>query len=119
MKTTLLLLLCAACYLACLAGCQRQNSDGNYLGESSLGLVNDAATRIAALYPPASTRFAIAVEPDESDMLGLDLVGKLREAGYAVHEAGAGPHGVSLIGANMNKKHKFALTPLNMARFCV
>ncbi len=117
MKKTLLLLVCTAC--SCLAGCQRQNSYGNYLGESALGLVNDAAARIVALYPPASTRFAVAVEPDESDMLGLDLVGKLREAGYAVHEAGAGPHGVSLIGANMNKKHKFALTPLNMARFCV
>lgn len=96
----------AVLFLLCLGswvfvGCGQQRTvRGNYLGERSLNLVGDAAAQIVTLYPPAKTRIVVPVEPREDDLFGMGLVGKLREAGYAVHERhgrGDEPRGKGLL----------------------
>lgn len=73
--------------LTALAGCGQPTYErNNMLGHRSIGLVNDAAMKIVSLYPPASTRFVVSAEPHDDDYFGIGLIGKLREAGYAVHE---------------------------------
>ena len=75
-----------------LGGCATTAPYGNYLEPRAAldqtSLSRDAVRQLAALYPPARTRFAL--QHPTSDAFGTDLVGQLRSAGYAVGEAGSG-----------------------------
>ena len=74
--------------MALLAACAQQS--GNYAGLSKAAnaqIAADAAHRLVALCPPASTQ--ILLSPDNTDAFGKALEKKLRESGYAVKETDA------------------------------
>lgn len=75
-----------------LGGCATTAPYGNFAGSRAAldqtSLARDTARQLAALYPPARTRFAL--QHPTSDAFGTALVGQLRSAGYAVGEAGPG-----------------------------
>ena len=84
----------AACILLCvlgLAGCATPPTPyGNFIGQAPAGyertLAEDAARQLAAVYPPAATRFE--VRQATPDGFGRQLMASLRTKGYAVREAG-------------------------------
>jgi type IV secretion system protein TrbH len=84
----------AACSLLCgfvLAGCATPPAPyGNFIGQAPVGyhrtIVEDAAQQLAAIYPPAATRFE--VQQATPDAFGRLLMATLRAKGYAVREAG-------------------------------
>lgn len=82
-KTTLLL-------LAVLAGCAagpKPASQGSFAtANPTLGkkMAEDAARKLAALYPPAVTRFEL--QHAAADAFGTSLVATLRAQGYALQE---------------------------------
>ncbi|WP_347990369.1 hypothetical protein [Methylomonas sp. AM2-LC] len=49
-------------------------------------LVDDAVTKLEALYPPASTQFNIGQPILPNDNFGQELISTLRNHGYAVQE---------------------------------
>ncbi len=83
----------AACSLLCvlgLAGCATPPAPyGNFIGQAPVGydrtLAEDAVRQLAAVYPPAATRFE--VRQATSDAFGRQLMATLRAKGYAVREA--------------------------------
>jgi hypothetical protein len=84
----------AACSLLCvlgLAGCATPPAPyGNFIGQAPAGydrtLAEDAVRQLAAVYPPAATRFE--VRQATSDTFGRQLMTSLRAKGYAMREAG-------------------------------
>jgi hypothetical protein len=74
--------------LAVLAGCATSAStDGSFASASpavSRKLADDAVAKLAALYPPATTRFELRNAP--ADAFGTMLVVTLRQRGYALQE---------------------------------
>ncbi|BAU77407.1 IncP-type conjugative transfer protein TrbH [Metapseudomonas furukawaii] len=84
--------LIVAMALSALVGCASQQQFGAY-AELPPGyrevMARDAVNQMAGLYPPASTRLSMALEP--SDSFGQILVERLRLAGYAVQESPATP----------------------------
>lgn len=84
--STLVVLLGFLC-LGLLGGCGRQERQyGNFVGDGTLGLVNDAAAQLVECYPPARTRFVMGLETRETDLFGVGMMGRIREAGYSVVE---------------------------------
>ena len=86
-------LMLTSMLLAGLAGCAaNQGADtpayGNLLAApvpaQESGIADDAATRLAASYPPAQTRFAL--QHAAQDGFGTGLLARLRAQGYAVAE---------------------------------
>jgi hypothetical protein len=83
----------AACILLCvlgLAGCATPPAPyGNFIGQAPAGydrtLAEDAVRQLAAVYPPAATRFE--VRQATPDAFGRLLMASLRAKGYAVREA--------------------------------
>lgn len=83
-----------ACVLLCvlgLAGCATPPASyGNFIGQAPAGfdrtLADDAVRQLAAVYPPAATRFE--VRQATPDAFGRLLMTSLRGKGYAVREAG-------------------------------
>jgi len=83
----------AACSLLCalgLAGCATPPTPyGNFIGQAPAGydrtIAEDAVRQLAAIYPPAATRFE--VRQATSDAFGRLLMASLRGKGYAVREA--------------------------------
>lgn len=75
-----------------LGGCATGRPYGNFVATSAAldqpALAAQATRQLAALWPPARTRFALT-QP-AADTFGAALVGQLRAAGYAVQEAAAG-----------------------------
>lgn len=73
-----------------LGGCATGRPHGNFVATSAAldqpALAAQATRQLAALWPPARTRFALT-QP-AADTFGAALVGQLRAAGYAVQEAG-------------------------------
>jgi hypothetical protein len=60
---------------------------GNYtknVDAVNVQMADDSADELAALYPPASTRFSIS--QDSKDAYGTELLKSLREKGYALEE---------------------------------
>lgn len=86
-------------FIACTAGCATTHF-GNYAVVSqgiNQTMAQDAANRLAALYPPAHTRFRL-MQPTK-DAFGVSLVQLLRKKGYSVVEStskGASAAGLSL-----------------------
>jgi hypothetical protein len=84
----------AACSLLCvlgLAGCATPPAPyGNFIGQAPAGydrtIAEDAVKQLAAVYPPAATRFE--VRQATPDAFGRLLTASLRAKGYAVREAG-------------------------------
>lgn len=84
----------AACILLCvlgLVGCATPTAPyGNFIGQAPAGydrtLAEDAVRQLAAVYPPAATRFE--VRQATSDAFGRQLMASLRAKAYAVREAG-------------------------------
>jgi hypothetical protein len=84
----------AACILLgalVLAGCATSPAPyGNFIGQAPAGfdrtLAEDAVRQLAAVYPPAATRFE--VRQATPDAFGRQLMASLRAKGYAVREAG-------------------------------
>lgn len=87
----------AASILLCvlgLAGCATSPASyGNFIGQAPAGydrtLAEDAVRQLAAVYPPAATRFE--VRQATPDAFGRLFVASLRAKGYAVREAGPTP----------------------------
>lgn len=77
-----------------LAGCASHQQYGAF-AEAPAGhrdvMAIDAVNQMAYLYPPASTRLSMVLEP--TDSFGQALVDRLRLMGYAVQEAPAGDAG--------------------------
>lgn len=73
-----------------LGGCATTKPYGNFVAASVTldpqPLAAQAVGQLAALWPPARTRFEL--KQPTPDAFGVALVGKLRTAGYAVLEAG-------------------------------
>ena len=84
----------AACFLLCvlgLAGCATPPAPyGNFIGQAPAGydrtIAEDAVRQLAAVYPPANTRFEL--QHATPDAFGRLLMASLRAKGYAVREAG-------------------------------
>jgi hypothetical protein len=84
----------AACSLLgalVLAGCATPPTPyGNFIGQAPAGydrtIAEDAVRQLAAVYPPAATRFE--VRQATHDAFGRLLMASLRAKGYAVREAG-------------------------------
>jgi hypothetical protein len=82
----------AACALLCavgLAGCLATPSPyGNFIRQAPAGydrtVAEDAARQLAAVYPPANTRFDL--QQATPDAFGQLLTATLRAKGYAVQE---------------------------------
>lgn len=74
-----------------LGGCGTTAPYGNFIQPpmtvDQQPLAGDAAKQLAALWPPAKTRFEL--KQPTPDAFGTALVGNLRAAGYAVLEYGA------------------------------
>ena len=87
----------AACILLCvlgLAGCATPPAPyGNFIGQAPAAydrtIAEDSVRQLAAVYPPAATRFE--VRQATSDAFGRLLMATLRAKGYAVRESGASP----------------------------
>jgi len=85
------------CTLLCalgLAGCASTPAPyGNFIGEAPAGydliVAQDAARQLAAIYPPAHTRFEL--QQATADAFGTRLTASLRARGYAVREAVPSP----------------------------
>ena len=73
-----------------LAGCATTAPYGNFVAPTVAvdqpPLAAEATKQLAALWPPARTRFAL--QQPTPDAFGTALVGQLRAAGYAVLEDG-------------------------------
>lgn len=73
-----------------LGGCATTAPYGNFVHSpvavDQQPLAGDAARKLAALWPPAKTRFEL--KQPTPDAFGTALVGNLRAAGYAVLEYG-------------------------------
>ena len=68
-----------------LVGCGKSRSEiGNFANVDSVELVRDAASALAANYPPAKTRLSLSLAAE--DAFGSELVETLRANGYAVAE---------------------------------
>lgn len=84
----------AACKLLgalVLAGCATPPAPyGNFIGQAPAGydraIAEDAVRQLAAIYPPAATRFEL--QQATPDAFGKLLTASLRAKGYAVQEAG-------------------------------
>lgn len=76
-----------AAALVCLAGCASKPY-GNYASQAdamvSRVMVADTVAQLAAILPPARTRFSVIQETP--DRFGQSLVASLRNRGYAVME---------------------------------
>src|SRR3712207_6421355 len=87
----------AACVLLCavgLTGCATAPSPyGNFAQEAPDGydrtVAEDAVRQLAAVYPPATTRFDL--QQSAPDPFGTWLRQSLREKGYAVQEGASPP----------------------------
>jgi hypothetical protein len=87
----------AACSLLCvlgLAGCAATPAPyGNFVREGPTGydrtVVEDGVKQLAAVYPPANTRFEL--QQATPDAFGKLLTASLRAKGYAVRESAASP----------------------------
>jgi hypothetical protein len=83
-------LVSLALVVLALGGCATSVPYGNFVPPPAAldqpALAAQAARQLAALWPPARTRFALT-QPTP-DAFGAALIGQLRAAGYAVQEAG-------------------------------
>ena len=87
----------SACSLLCvlgLAGCAAPPTPyGNFVREGPTGydrtVAEDGVRQLAAVYPPANTRFEL--QQATPDAFGKLLTASLRAKGYAVRESGASP----------------------------
>jgi hypothetical protein len=87
----------AACSLLCalgLAGCAVTPAPyGNFIREGPIGydrtVAEDGVRQLAAVYPPAATRFEL--QQATPDPFGKLLTASLRAKGYALREGGASP----------------------------
>jgi hypothetical protein len=86
-----------ACFLLCalgLAGCAAPTAPyGNFVREGPAGydrtVAEDGVRQLAALYPPANTRFEL--QQATPDAFGKLLTASLRAKGFAVRESAASP----------------------------
>jgi len=72
--------------LVALTACSSHS--GNYTKVSdayNVQMADDSASRLAAIYPPASTRLTLSQKT--GDAYGTELVKKLHEKGYALEES--------------------------------
>jgi hypothetical protein len=77
-----------AVMLLTLSGCA--SPYGNYAAlpdAANAQMADESAYDVAALFPPASTHLSLSQVAD--DAYGMELVKKLREAGYALQDAGS------------------------------
>lgn len=77
-----------------LAGCAAPPTPyGNFIRQAPAGydrtIAEDAVRQLAAVYPPAATRFEVSQAAP--DTFGRLLIASLRAKGYAVREAGPTP----------------------------
>jgi len=90
-RTVVMALSSAACVLAGCAAVTGATPYGNHAAASAAfdqKVAGDAIQQLAALYPPASTRFNLTQATP--DAFGTALVAGLREKGFALMEAKAG-----------------------------
>lgn len=78
-------------FVLLLTGCASHSSQFGTYSEAPAGhreiMAIDAANQLASIYPPASTRFVLEIEP--ADPFGQALVARLRLTGYSIQEAPA------------------------------
>ena len=84
-------LFTAAFAISVLAGCATSPAPASYgnfvqaaAAADSRAMADDVASKLAAIYPPARTRFAL--QQETPDAFGISLVAQLRKRGYAVAE---------------------------------
>lgn len=99
-----------------LGGCATSAPYGNFVAPPAAldqpSLAAQAARQLAALWPPARTRFALT-QPTP-DAFGAALIGQLRAAGYAVQEAG--PATVSGAGMGTHEAAPQEAAPVETGR---
>lgn len=82
-------------FVLLLTGCASHSSQFGAYSEAPAGhreiMAIDAANQLASIYPPASTRLVLEIEP--ADAFGQALVARLRLMGYSVQEAPAATAG--------------------------
>lgn len=95
-KTTLLVLLVAG-----LAGCASTPAPATYgsfvqapVATDDKAMADDVVKKLAALYPPAKTRFNL--QHATPDAFGIAMVTTMRAKGYAVAEVQAGARPATL-----------------------
>jgi hypothetical protein len=101
----------ALLFLAALAGCaasDRPASHGSFATASAAidkKIADDAAKKLAALYPPAVTRFEL--QHAAADPFGTSLVATLRAQGYALQEHRSSTSGADAKGSRRALSYVF------------